>query len=126
MRTIHTPSFKWQIACAVLLMAVSVLMVVVFELKLRLADADQTSMRMCYALGRLVAHTRLPKQYIYTEPVGDFIERGAYRRNWDIPILDRPHHADMFRKIFERSRDSEQRRMSNQNQPSEVREGAPN
>ena len=126
MKIARTASFRWQIACTVLLIAVSVLLVVVLELKLRLADADQTSVRMCNELGRLVAHTRLHKQYIYTAPVGDFIERGAYRRNWDIPILDRPHHADMFRKIFERSRDSEQRRMSNQNQPSEVREGAPN
>lgn len=121
MRTIHTTSFRWQIACTVLLIAVSVLMVVVLELKLRLADADQTSVRMCNELGRLVAHTRLPKQYIYTVPVGNFIERGAYRRNWDIPILDRPRHADMFRKIFEMSLEREQRRVLNQNLPGEVK-----
>ena len=121
MRTIHATSFRWQIACTILLIIVSVLMAVVFELKLRLVDADQTSMRMCNELGRLVAHTRLPKQYIYTVPVRDFIERGAYRRNWDIPILDRPGNADVFRKIFEMSLESEQRRMSNQNLPDEVK-----
>jgi hypothetical protein len=96
-------------------------MAIVFELKLRLADADQTSMRMSNELGRLVAHTRLPNQYIYTIPVGDFIERGAYRRNWDIPILDRPRNADVFRKIFEMSLESEECRMSNQTLPDEVK-----
>ena len=121
MRTIHTTSFRWQIACRILLVIVSVLMAIVFELKLRLADADQTSMRMCNELGRLVAHTRLPNQYIYTIPVGDFIERGAYRRNWDIPILDRPRNADVFRKIFEMSLESEECRMSNQTLPDEVK-----
>ena len=120
MKTIHTTSFRLQIACTILLIIVSVLMVVVFEFKLRLADADQTSMRMCNELGRLVAHTRLPKQYIYTVPVGDFLERGAYRRNWDIPILDRPRNAGVFRKIFEMSLESEERRMSNQNLPDGV------
>ena len=68
MKTVRTASFRWQITCAILLIIVSVLTAVVFELKLRLADADQTSMRMCNELGRLVAHTRLPKQYIYTVP----------------------------------------------------------
>ena len=121
MRTTHTTSFRWQIACTILLVIVSVLMAIVFELKLRLADADQTSMRMCNELGRLVAHTRLPNQYIYTIPVGDFIERGAYRRNWDIPILDRPRNADVFRKIFEMSLESEECRMSNQTLPDEVK-----
>ena len=121
MRTIHTTSFRWQFACTILLVIVSVLMAIVFELKLRLADADQTSMRMCNELGRLVAHTRLPNQYIYTIPVGDFIERGAYRRNWDIPILDRPRNADVFRKIFEMSLESEECRMSNQTLPDEVK-----
>lgn len=121
MKTVRTASFRWQITCAILLIIVSVLTAVVFELKLRLADADQTSMRMCNELGRLVAHTRLPKQYIYTVPVGDFIERGAYRRNFDIPILDRPGNADVFRKIFEMSLESERRRMSNQNLPGEVK-----
>ena len=121
MKTIHTTSFRLQIACTILLIIVSVLMVVVFEFKLRLADADQTSMRMCNELGRLVAHTRLPKQYIYTVPVGDFLERGAYRRNWDIPILDRPRNASVFRKIFEMSLESEERRMSNQNLPDGVK-----
>ena len=120
MKTIHTTSFRLQIACTILLIIVSVLMVVVFEFKLRLADADQTSMRMCNELGRLVAHTRLSKQYIYTVPVGDFLERGAYRRNWDIPILDRPRNAGVFRKIFEMSLESEERRMSNQNLPDGV------
>ena len=121
MKTIHTTSFRLQIACTILLIIVSVLMVVVFEFKLRLADADQTSMRMCNELGRLVAHTRLSKQYIYTVPVGDFLERGAYRRNWDIPILDRPRNAGVFRKIFEMSLESEERRMSNQNLPDGVK-----
>ena len=121
MRTTHTTSFRWQIACTILLVIVSVLMAIVFELKLRLADADQTSMRMCNELGRLVAHTRLPNQYIYTIPVGDFIERGAYRRNWDIPILDRPRNAGVFRKIFEMSLESEECRMSNQTLPDEVK-----
>ena len=121
MKTIHTTSFRLQIACTILLIIVSVLMVVVFEFKLRLADADQTSMRMCNELGRLVAHTRLPKQYIYTVPVGDFLERGAYRRNWDIPILDRPRNAGVFRKIFEMSLEGEERRMSNQNLPDGVK-----
>ena len=87
----------------------------------RLADADQTSMRMCNELGRLVAHTSLPNQYIYTVPVGEFIERGAYRRSWDIPILDRPRRADMLRKIFEMSLEREQRRVLNQNLPGEVK-----
>ena len=121
MKTIHTTSFRLQIACTILLIIVSVLMVVVFEFKLRLADADQTSMRMCNELGRLVAHTRLSKQYIYTVPVGDFLERGAYRRNWDIPILDRPRNASVFRKIFEMSLEGEERRMSNQNLPDGVK-----
>ena len=121
MRTIHTTSFRWQIACTILLVIVSVLMAIVFELKLRLADADQTSMRICNELGRIVAHTRLPSQDIYTIPVGDFIERGAYRRNWDIPILDRPRNADVFRKIFEMSLESEECRMSNQTLPDEVK-----
>ena len=113
--------FVMQIACAILLMIVSVLLLIVFELNLRLVDADQMSMKMCNELGRLVAHTRLSKQYIYTVPVGDFLERGAYRRNWDIPILDRPRNASVFRKIFEMSLESEERRMSNQNLPDGVK-----
>ncbi len=113
--------FVMQIACAILLMIVSVLLLIVFELNLRLVDADQMSMKMCNELGRLVAHTRLSKQYIYTVPVGDFLERGVYRRNWDIPILDRPRNASVFRKIFEMSLESEERRMSNQNLPDGVK-----
>ena len=120
MRTQRSP-FVMQIACAILLMIISVLLLIVFEMRVRLADADQTSMRMCNELGRLVAHMRLPKQYIYTVPVADFIERGAYRRNWDIPILDRSGNSDVFRKVFEMSLESEQRRMSNQNLPGEMK-----
>ena len=102
MRTQRT-LFVMQIACAILLMIVSVLLLIVFELNLRLVDADQMSMKMCNELGRLVAHTRLPKQYIYTVPVGDFLERGAYRRNWDIPIIDRNRNPDNFKIAFELS-----------------------
>ena len=104
--------FVMQIACAILLMIVSVLLLIVFELNLRLVDADQMSMKMCNELGRLVAHTRLSKQYIYTVPVGDFLERGAYRRNWDIPIIDRNRNPDHFRLAFELSLQSERRRMT--------------
>ena len=43
--------FVMQIACAILLMIVSVLLLIVFELNLRLVDADQTSMKMCNELG---------------------------------------------------------------------------
>ena len=112
MKTIHTTYFKLQIACTILLITVSVLKAVVFEFKLRLTDADQTSMRICNELGRLVAHTRLSKQYIYTVPVGDFLERGAYRRNWDIPIIDRNRNPDNFKIAFELSLQSERRRMA--------------
>ena len=104
--------FVMQIACAILLMIVSVLLLIVFELNLRLVDADQMSMKMCNELGRLVAHTRLSKQYIYTVPVGDFLERGAYRRNWDIPIIDRNRNPDNFKIAFELSLQSERRRMA--------------
>ena len=111
MRTQRT-LFVMQIACAILLMIVSVLLLIVFELNLRLVDADQMSMKMCNELGRLVAHTRLSKQYIYTVPVGDFLERGAYRRNWDIPIIDRNRNPDNFKIAFELSLQSERRRMA--------------
>ena len=112
MKTIRQLSFFWQITCTILLMLVSVLAVVIFELELRLIDADQTSMRMCNELGRIVAHTQLPKKYIFTVPVFDFVERGAYRRNWEIPILDRTRNTDNFRAVFDMSLQSETRRMS--------------
>ena len=112
MKTIHITSFRWQIACTILIMIVSVLAIIIFELELRLIDADQTSMRMCNELGRIVAHTQLPKKYIFTVPVFDFIERGAYRRNWEIPILDWTRNTDNFRAVFDMSLQSETRRMS--------------
>ena len=113
MKTIHITSFRWQIACTILIMIVSVLAIIIFELELRLIDADQTSMRMCSELGRIVAHTQLPKKYIFTVPVFDFIDRGAYRRNWNIPFLDWNRNADVFKEVFETSLQSERRRMSN-------------
>ena len=116
MKTIHITSFRWQIACTILIMIVSVLAIIIFELELRLIDADQTSMRMCNELGRIVAHTQLPKKYIFTVPVFDFIERGAYRRNWEIPILDWTRNTNNFRETFDISLQSEMRRMLNTNQ----------
>ena len=114
MKTIHITSFRWQIACTILIMIVSVLAIIIFELELRLIDADQTSMGMCNELGRIVAHTQLPKKYIFTVPVFDFIDRGAYRRNWNIPFLDWNRNADVFKEVFETSLQSERRRISNQ------------
>ena len=114
MKTMRRSSFFWQITCTILLMLVSVLSLVVFEMEIRLYDADQTSMRMCNELGRIVAHTQLPEKYIFTVPVFDFIERGAYRRNWHIPLLDWTCDADIFKEIFEKSLQSERRRISNQ------------
>ena len=116
MKTMRRSSFFWQITCTILLILVSVLALVVFEMEIRLYDADQTSMRMCNELGRIVAHTQLPKKYIFTVPVFDFIERGAYRRNWEIPILDWTRNTDNFRTTFDMSLQSETRRMSNTNQ----------
>ena len=116
MKTMRRSSFFWQITCTILLMLVSVLSLVVFEMEFRLFDADQTSMRMCSELGRIVAHTQLPEKYIFTVPVFDFIERGAYRRNWNIPFLDWNRNADIFKEVFETSLQSERRRMSNQSQ----------
>ena len=114
MKTMRRSSFFWQITCTILLILVSVLSLVVFEMEIRLYDADQTSMRMCSELGRIVAHTQLPKKYIFTVPVFDFIDRGAYRRNWNIPFLDWNRNADVFKEVFETSLQSERRRMSNQ------------
>lgn len=114
MKTMRRSSFFWQIMCTILLMLISVLAVIVFEMELRLFDADQSSMRMCNELGRIVAHTQLPKKYIFTVPVFDFIERGAYRRNWNIPFLDWNRNADVFKEVFETSLQSERRRISNQ------------
>ena len=113
--------FFMQISSAILLMIVSVLLLIVFELNLRLVDADQTSMKMCNELGRLVAHVERDSKNILSASLYDFADRGAYRRNWDIPILDRPRNAGVFRKIFEMSLESEERRMSNQNLPDGVR-----
>ena len=112
MKTMRRSPFFWQITCTILLILVSVLALVVFEMELRLIDADQTSMRMCNELGRIVAHTQLSKKYIFTVPVFDFIERGAYRRNWEIPILDWTRNTDNFRAAFDMSLQSETRRMS--------------
>ena len=120
MKTIHITSFRWQIACTILIMIVSVLAIIIFELELRLIDADQTSMRMCNELGRIVAHTQLPKKYIFTVPVFDFIERGAYRRNWEIPILDWTRNTNNFRETFDISLQSEMRRMSSTIQSNEI------
>ena len=118
MKTLRTVSFRWQIICTILLIIVSVLSAVVFELKLRLVDADQTSVRMCNELGRLVAHTRFPKERILTVPICDFIERGAYRRNGDIPILDKLRVPVPFTMIFEEALKSERARLSGQNRQS--------
>ena len=63
MKTMRQTSFFWQITCTILLILVSVLSLVVFEMEFRLFDADQTSMRMCSELGRIVAHTQLPEKY---------------------------------------------------------------
>ena len=120
MKTIHITSFRWQIACTILIMIVSVLAIIIFELELRLIDADQTSMGMCNELGRIVAHTQLPKKYILTVPVFDFIERGAYRRNWEIPILDWTRNTNIFKESFEMSLQSETRRMSSTIQSNEI------
>ncbi len=114
MKTMRQTSFFWQITCTILLILVSVLALVVFEMEIRLFDADQTSMRMCSELGRIVAHTQLPKKYIFTVPVFDFIERGAYRRNWNIPLLDWNRDSDIFKEVFETSLQSERRRISHQ------------
>lgn len=116
MKTMRQTSLFWQITCTILLILVSVLALVVFEMEIRLFDADQTSMRMCNELGRIVAHTQLPKKYIFTVPVFDFIERGAYRRNWEIPILDWTRNTNNFRETFDISLQSEMRRMLNTNQ----------
>ena len=114
MKTMRRSSFFWQITCTILLILVSVLALIVFEMEIRLYDADQTSMRMCNELGRIVAHTQLPEKYIFTVPVFDFIDRGAYRRNWNIPFLDWNRNADVFKEVFETSLQSERRRISHQ------------
>ena len=104
--------FAMQIACAILLMIVSVLLLIVFELNLRLVDADQMSMKMCNELGRLVAHVERDSKNILSASLYDFVERGAYRRTWDIPIIDRNRNPDHFRRAFEVSLQSERRRMT--------------
>ena len=86
MKTMRRSSFFWQITCTILLILVSVLSLVVFEMEIRLYDADQTSMRMCSELGRIVAHTQLPKKYIFTVPVFDFIDRGGISTKLEHPI----------------------------------------
>ena len=104
--------FVMQMACAILLMIVSVLLLIVFEMSVRLVDADQTSMKMCNELGRLVAHVEKDGKNILSASLYDFAERGAYRRNWDIPIMDRNHNPDNFKIAFELSLQSERRRMA--------------
>ena len=104
--------FVMQIACAILLMIVSVLLLIVFELNLRLVDADQTSMKMCNELGRLVAHVERDSKNILSASLYDFVERGAYRRNCDIPIIDRSRNRENFGIAFELSLQSERRRMA--------------
>lgn len=111
MRTQRT-LFVMQIACAILLMIVSVLLLIVFELNLRLVDADQMSMKMCNELGRLVAHVERDSKNILSASLYDFADRGAYRRNWDIPIIDRNRNPDNFKIAFELSLQSERRRMA--------------
>ncbi len=103
--------FVMQIACAILLMIVSVLLLMVFELNLRLIDADQTSMKMCNELGRLVAHVERGSKYTPSASLYDFVERGAYRRNWDIPIIDRGRNHKNFGIAFDWSLQGEQRRI---------------
>ena len=76
MRTQRT-LFVMQIACAILLMIVSVLLLIVFELNLRLVDADQMSMKMCNELGRLVAHVERDSKNILSASLYDFADRGA-------------------------------------------------